>query len=270
MTILATNARRYGLCALATMVALLGSPLRGQETSDPGRAVWDTLVTASSGSRVKLVFRDGTNLVGTLVDVESDTILVSDVVTGPRGVVTRSGSSADGLTFRRGDVATATILSVPRAGSRPPARSFAQLSGRVRPGETLTIDPEGDVPFSGVVSSVSPSSLQVRVGGTMRTVEEKDVARIQHRGNDSLANGAKWGLGVGAATGILACTSCHVGPGLVAAGLYGAIGAGIGVGVDALIRGNVVVYESRRSTRRVTVAPQLARSHKAVTVSVDF
>jgi len=54
------------------------------------------------------------------------------------------------------------------------------------------------------------------------------------------------------------------------AGMFGGIGAGIGVGVDALIKGNLVVFQRRDSSRRVTVMPQLAKSHKSVNVSVQF
>ena len=69
---------------------------------------------------------------------------------------------------------------------------------------------------------------------------------------------------------MLTCGRCHVGPGLMVAGLYGGIGAGIGVGIDALIEGRLVVYQRRDSTRRITVTPQLAKSHKGVNVSVQF
>lgn len=53
--------------------------------------------------------------------------------------------------------------------------------------------------------------------------------------------------------------------------MFGGIGAGIGVGIDALIRGNVVVFQRPGPLgMRVSVAPQLAKSHKSVMVSIGF
>jgi len=159
---------------------------------------------------------------------------------------------------------------------RPPlvaqgqATSFDQLSVLVRPGDKVTVTPTTGSPFSGRIASLSSSELKVRVGNELRDLRELDVATVRQRRPDSLRNGALWGLGIGAGTGMLACGRCHVGPGLVVAGLYGGIGAGIGVGIDALIEGRLVVYQRRASTTRITVTPQLARSHKGVNVSLQF
>ncbi len=140
----------------------------------------------------------------------------------------------------------------------------------VRPGDKVTVTPTTGAPFSGRIASLSGSRLTLRVGKELRELQELDVATVRHRRPDSLKNGAAWGLGIGAAAGMLTCGRCHVGPGLMVAGIYGGIGAGIGVGIDALIEGRLVVYQRRDSTRRVTVTPQLARSHKGVNVSISF
>jgi hypothetical protein len=150
------------------------------------------------------------------------------------------------------------------------ASSFDQLSVLVGPGQKVTVTPADGRPFSGRIASLSPDQLTVRVGKELRTLQAAEVAAIRHRRDDSLANGAAWGLGIGAAAGIAACGTCHIGPGLMMAGVYGGLGAGIGVGIDALIRGNVVVYRGRGRTTRVVVSPRLAPSHKGATVSVQF
>ena len=150
------------------------------------------------------------------------------------------------------------------------ATSFDQLSVLVRPGDTVTVTPDSGKPFSGRISSLSSSGLTLLVGKELRPLQESDVATIRHRRQDSLSNGALWGLGAGAAAGFSTCGFCHPGPGLMMAGMFGGIGAGIGVGIDALIKGNVVVFQRRDSGRRVTVMPQLAKSHKSVNVSVSF
>ena len=150
------------------------------------------------------------------------------------------------------------------------ATSFDQLSVLVRPGDTVTVTPDSGRPFSGRISSLSSSGLTLLVGKELRALEERDVATVRHRRQDSLSNGALWGLGAGAAVGYGTCGTCHAGPGLLMAGMFGGIGAGIGVGIDALIKGNVVVFQRRDSSRQVTVMPQLAKSHKSINVSVRF
>lgn len=159
-----------------------------------------------------------------------------------------------------------------KAEQSPAARatSFDQLSVLVRPGDTVTVTPDSGAPFSGKISSLSSSGLTLLVGKELRALQERDVATVRHRRQDSLSNGALWGLGAGASAGFATCGFCHPGPGLMMAGMFGGIGAGIGVGIDALIKGNVVVFERRGSSRRVTVIPQLAKSHKSVNVSVRF
>jgi hypothetical protein len=157
----------------------------------------------------------------------------------------------------------ATLLLVGLAVLQAPVRaqgqagSFEQLGVLVRPGERVTVTPATGPPFSGRIANLSPDRLTLLVGKEMRTLQERDVASIRHRRDDSLANGA-------------ACGRCHIGPGLAMAGLYGGIGAGIGVGIDALFRGKAEVFRNRGSGTRVVVTPELAPSHKAVTVSVRF
>jgi hypothetical protein len=90
------------------------------------------------------------------------------------------------------------------------------------------------------------------VGGTRRDFNESDVMLIRQRRGDSLSNGAWWGFGIGAGLAVavlLAYTACdlcdgELGPGEAAAAIsvYGAMGAGVGVGVDALIRRPQTIY----------------------------
>jgi hypothetical protein len=163
-----------------------------------------------------------------------------------------------------------SALNVPVRAQGGEAGSFDQLGVLVRPGDKVRVTPATGAPFSGKIASLTPDELTLLVGGKVRTLREGDVTAIRHRRDDSLANGAAWGLGIGAATGFATCGRCHLGPGLAMAGLYGGIGAGIGVGIDALIRGNVDVFRRRNSTMRVVVAPQLAKSHQSATVSIRW
>jgi hypothetical protein len=78
-------------------------------------------------------------------------------------------------------------------------------------------------------------------------------------------------VSTGFATGMVMCGRCHVGPGAAMGLTLGGVGAGIGVGIDALIRSDLVVFQrTDRSGVRVSVVPQLAKSHKSVNVSIGF
>ena len=161
-------------------------------------------------------------------------------------------------------------LPAPAVAQRGQASSFDQLGLLVGPGDKVTVTPSTGKTFSGRIAGLSPDTLTLRVGKQVVTLQQEEVSAIRHRRDDSLVNGAAWGLTVGTVAGFAPCGRCHIGPGLAMAGLYGGIGAGIGVGIDALIRGNATVFRRGQSGSRVVVTPQLAPSHKAVSVSVQF
>jgi hypothetical protein len=93
------------------------------------------------------------------------------------------------------------------------------------------------------------------------------------RQSDSLLNGALIGAGVGVASGLFLCTrmepwrNCRddVGPMLK----MGAIGAGVGIAIDALIRGRKPVQGAPDSTR-LYAAPIIGRDTRGVQMSVSF
>jgi hypothetical protein len=149
--------------------------------------------------------------------------------------------------------------------------SFDQLSVLTAPGDRVTVTDTSGNRYSGRIADLSASTLSVRVGSNLRELREADVVLIRQRRDDTLRNGALWGLGAGATTGMLTCGTCHIGPGLMMAGLWGGIGAGIGVGIDAIIRGQATVFERPgASGTKVIVAPRLSPSHQGVMVSVTF
>jgi hypothetical protein len=92
------------------------------------------------------------------------------------------------------------------------------------------------------------------------------------RESDSLLNGALIGAGVGVASGLFLCTrtepwsNCRddVGPMIK----IGAIGAGIGMGIDALIRKKI--YQSASGATEVHAAPIVGRRAKGLRLSVMF
>jgi hypothetical protein len=128
------------------------------------------------------------------------------------------------------------------------AASFEQLQVLVKPGNTVTVADAAGSEVSGRIESLTPSVLSLDLNGASRDFNEADVTVIRQRRGDSLANGAWWGFGVGAAIAALAiatCVECFTDePGwmVAAVSIYGAMGTGFGVGIDALIRHEQTIY----------------------------
>jgi hypothetical protein len=93
------------------------------------------------------------------------------------------------------------------------------------------------------------------------------------RESDSLLNGALIGAGVAVGSGLFMCTrmepwrNCRddVGPML----RLGAIGAGVGMAIDALIRKRKPIQGSPDSTR-MYAAPVISRDTRGVQISLSF
>ena len=263
--------RNAPLLVLTVMTCLtLSVQAVGQAPADDG---WNRVVSAPEGSQVRIGLRDGTELTARLVVARTDVIVIEDIHTGPIGIRTGPGVSlGDGLTIARTDVASIELLSTPRTRGTPatPA-SFDQLRVLVGAGQKIRVTELSGARYSGTIVSLSSSALAVQVGNSVRQLREGGVATIRHRRSDSLGNGALWGLSAGFGTGMVMCGRCHAGPGAAMGLIFGGIGAGIGVGIDALIRGDVVVFQRPGTLgMRVSVVPQLAKSHRSVAVSIGF
>jgi len=105
------------------------------------------------------------------------------------------------------------------------------------------------------------------------------VATITVRRADSLRNGALIGLGIGGGLVLVGCLasaeSGDAGWCVLGAAVYGGIGAGIGVGIDALIPGKkILAYRAPGaaglSHARLSVAPVVTPRAKGVAVSFAF
>jgi len=168
---------------------------------------------------------------------------------------------------------TATASMV---GAQEVASSFDQLRILVKPKDTVSVTDSSGQEIRGTIAALSSASLELVVDGNRRTFLDSDIRTIRQRRSDSLRNGALWGFGVGTGIGLLGCFSAASESGefgLVppCALVYGGMGAGIGVGVDAMIRRTQVIYSKPTgSSARLTVSPVVARERKAVLVSVGF
>ena len=92
--------------------------------------------------------------------------------------------------------------------------------------------------------------------------------------SDSLLNGALMGAGVAVASGLFLCTrtepweNCRDDAGPMLG--IGAIGAGIGVGIDALIRGRRTIYESTPPSTLLRAAPLVSRGAIGLRFSMSY
>lgn len=155
------------------------------------------------------------------------------------------------------------------------AGSFEQLQLLVRPGDKVTVTDTSGRESSGRISELSTSGLTVLVNGARQEFTEREVTTIRQRRQDSLANGALWGLAVGGvlAGGLVAAfweTGDHAGEAAAFVAVYSGIGAGIGVGVDALITRRHVIYQRPAQRVEIRVAPLLAPARRGAVVTVRF
>jgi hypothetical protein len=150
----------------------------------------------------------------------------------------------------------------------------------VKPGDTVIVTDAAGRETTGKIAGLSPSSLSLLAEGARREWTENDVTTIKQRRADSLGNGAIYGLAIGA--GVAATLVAVVAAAdededvsgsdvAIILGAYGAIGAGAGVGVDALIRRRHVIYQRPpASALPVGIAPWLTSQRKGVRVTLRF
>jgi hypothetical protein len=163
------------------------------------------------------------------------------------------------------------------SGAQQLAASFGQLRVLVKPGDKVSVTDRTGREVQGAVAELSSSSLAILVEGSRRSFLESDIDAISQRRPDSLANGAKWGFAVGAGLGVLAGIALtteynEAGAALIPLlGLaYGGMGAGAGVGIDALMSSNRMIYARGDSASKVTFHPMLTSRRRGVLASIAF
>ena len=124
------------------------------------------------------------------------------------------------------------------------------------------------------IVGVSAGIVTGTVGDDTRRIRVAEIVRIRVRDSDSLINGALIGAGAGIASGLFLCSltepweNCRddVGPMV----RIGAIGAGAGIGIDALIRGRKTIYEVAPKSARMYAAPIVSRHARGFRVTFRF
>ena len=158
------------------------------------------------------------------------------------------------------------------------AGSFDQLRVLVKAGDKITVSDDAGRETTGRVAELSSSSLALIAEGQRHDLRAEQVNTIRQRRSDSLANGAKWGFGIGAGLGLLAGIAIaseyddEDGAFIaVATLLYGGLGAGVGVGVDAMISSNQIIYARRTAaTGRIGVRPFFTPQRQGAVVTIAF
>lgn len=155
--------------------------------------------------------------------------------------------------------------------------SFDRLGLLVNQGDRITVTDDAGQELQGRIVDLSPSTLSLLIDNVRHDLHEADISSVRQRHRDSVKNGAALGYLFGATFGgiVVANGRRDYDPrvGMAAALLYyGGIGAGIGAGVDALLKrwDSQVIYKARDSSRRITVSPLLSRDRRVLSLSVDF
>ena len=164
------------------------------------------------------------------------------------------------------------------AAAQEPVKSFDQLNTRLKPGDTVWVTDAQGREVKGRITSFARDSMGIDGDGA-RTLRADDVRLVQTRRPDGLVNGTLIGFAVGAVgleAANLALTSQGDCPGGCQAAIVlfgGAIGAGVGAIVDALIPGKKqVVYRSAGASgsTHLSLAPVITPRTRGVALSYSF
>lgn len=157
------------------------------------------------------------------------------------------------------------------------AGTFDQLRMLVKPGDTVLVNDASGRGLRGRIVSLSSSSLRIDVNGILHDFAQNDVRVIRQHRRDPLSNGATIGalIGAGFATAAIIsfCRNDECGPGAAVwiVGVYAAIGAGAGVGVDALIvREKTIFRAAQPGSARLRLEPLIRRGTKSLSVILSF
>lgn len=172
-------------------------------------------------------------------------------------------------------------------GGRPHAQELAsdlnQLRVLVKAGDSLTVTDTGGSRAQGRLVQLDASTIVLELSDKQRRqFDGPMVQTVERRGGDSLKNGALIGLISGGALGVWggiqdahyyedAFGAGYTGPSAAREALgfgllMGGLGAAVGTGIDALIRGRHVIYTRSKTT--VSVAPRLDRQHKGLVLTL--
>ena len=168
------------------------------------------------------------------------------------------------------------ILSVTSAWAQPSTGSFEQIQFKVEEGDAVRVTDTSGTVVRGELRKATETELWVDVGGEVRKFSAVDVAEVQARVFDRLWEGALIGAAAGGAFGVLPmnlmsppCEGIECAAPIIGGA---AAGAGIGIGIDAMIRRFRLIYSSsgRPSGTQVMVLPMTTHGARGAAVVIRF
>jgi hypothetical protein len=160
-----------------------------------------------------------------------------------------------------------------QAEDPPPVRHLAEASTVVGPEADVRITDVAGNAFRGRLVRLTDTSLQIRADSELLTFEEPGIRKLEVYRSDSVLNGTLIGVAVGAG-GALAVAygldrnEADEYAGVVA--LYAGMGAALGAGIDALIRGRHTVLLAEPHAPTVSFEPVLTPHAKGMRVALKF
>ena len=151
--------------------------------------------------------------------------------------------------------------------------TFDRLALQLNQGDSVTVTDSDGRRLRGRVVDLSASTLALQVDGLRRDLNRGDISAVQRRERDSLKNGAAIGFASGVAVLVgLVLPDGDLNPTgfMIVGSLFGAAGAGIGAGLDALHEETQVIYRTTPSNRRLAVSPVVSPERQGVSVALGF
>jgi hypothetical protein len=167
-------------------------------------------------------------------------------------------------------LAAAMLASPAQAQDTLPDPQFAALARQLRTDDSVRITLSSGEVVKGHLAELAPGQLTVLVGEEQRAVPTIRVERVQ-RTRMGVTLGALIGAGTGFATGAVLSRLFENGgeyPLQAALGLAG-IGAGAGIGIDALVNLPRTVYR-RTAVPTISAGPILGPGARGAAVRMSF
>ena len=255
--------------ALVATFALMATPARAQTQI----ATLDELRRSlTPGDAIVIVQVSGESINGTLI-LFGDRDLEIRVEVQPHPNEPRT---IQRVTIPLGSIRTLERRAAPAVRFDAVPTRFDQFEKVARPGTRVTLTDTAGNEVTGKIRTLSASTLTLMVEGRPVNFAEADVALIRQRQGDSLVNGALIGavsgfapiaiMGMAEESGGESCDFCFA-----AALASGAVGAAIGIGVDAAIRKLAPIYLGQASASpTVKLAPILRPGSKGLLVTLRF
>jgi hypothetical protein len=162
----------------------------------------------------------------------------------------------------------------PAASAQTPQGATSTVETALIQGRTVWITDAGGREEKTRIVGVSNGIVTASTGSDIRHFRTTDITRVRARHSDTVLNGALIGAGAAVPSGLFLCTltepweNCRDDAGPMFR--IGAVGAGIGIAIDALIRGRRTIYEAAPGSTRLHVSPNVGRHTRGLLIAVSF